>query len=414
MSDIILEAKRCLKCKNATCREGCPVHTNIPLIMSYFLDGKVEEAGELLFDNNPLSALCSYICPHEQTCMGHCILNKTASPIRFYEVEQYISTFYLEKSHIKKPEPNGFNIAIIGAGPAGLTLAFQLAKIGYSVNIIDSKDKIGGVLRYGIPEFRLPKVLLDKLLARMNDLNISFRPNTLIGPTITIDDMFRDGYHAIFIGTGVWRPNLLRIPGEALGNVHFAIDFLKNPEAYTQLGPNVIVIGAGNVAMDVSRTIVRKLNTSVSIIFNRGENDVTCLKEELNLALIDGVKMNYYLETKAIEKDGIIVEPVERIEKDGIVTFVSDPSKAYKIPSTSVIIAIGQGPLSNIVNNNKNIETNKKGLIEATTLGHTTRDGVFAAGDVVSGAKTVASAVAASKVVAAEIDAYVKHKYGNK
>lgn len=415
MSDILLEAQRCLKCKKPLCKVGCPVQTDIPLIMDLFLTGKMDEAGEILFNNNPLSALCSLICPHEKNCMGHCVLNHKGSPIKFYEVENYISTFYLEKAKLQGEEKNKHMVGIIGAGPAGLTLAFILAQRGYRVTLIDSKDKIGGVLRYGIPEFRLPKNLLDKLLLRMNDLGIKFRPNTLIGPTITIDDMFEDGYDAIFIGTGVWKPNRLRIPGETLGNVHFAIDFLKNPDSYKCLGDNVVIIGAGNVAMDAARTILRKTPAKVHIIFFRGREEVTALKEELMLAEVDGVIMHYYLNTIKIEPDGIIVEPVvQQKNEDGSVTYLNDSANAFKMPSTSVIIAIGQGAQTNIVKNTKQIDTNQKGLIEASETGATTRPGVYAAGDVVSGARTVVEAVAATKKVADVIDEYIQKKYSTK
>ena len=376
-----------------------------------FLDGKLDEAGEKLFANNPLSAICALICPHEKNCTGHCVLNRKGNPIKFYEVENYISTFYLEKARLQSTEPNGFNIGIIGAGPAGITIAIILAEKGFDVTIIDSKDKIGGVLRYGIPEFRLPKDLLDKLLNRMLDLKIKFRPNTLIGPGITIDDMFRDGYDAIFIGTGVWKPNRLKIPGETLGNVHFAIDYLKNPDSYNNLGDNIVIIGAGNVAMDVARTVLRKTHANVSCIFFRGKEEVTATEEELNLAILDGLNMRYYLNTTKIEKDGIIVEPVVKQENEnGEVTYINASENAYKIPATSVIIAIGQGPQSNIVSTSKDIDTNKRGLIQTTQNGETTRPGVFAAGDVVYGAKTVVEAVAVSKMVAKEIEDYCYSK----
>ena len=411
MADILKEAQRCLKCKKPLCKEGCPVKTDVPIIMNLFLEGHLEEAGQKLFDNNPLTAFCSLICPHEKNCLGHCVLGRKGEPIKFYEVENYISTFYLEKARLEKIKTNGLRVGIIGAGPAGLTLAIILSRRGYKVTILDSKDKIGGVLRYGIPEFRLPKALLDKLLLRMNELGILFRPNTLIGPTVTIDDMFRDGYQAIFIGTGVWKPNTLKIPGETLGNVHFAIDYLKNPDSYNQLGDHVVIIGAGNVAMDAARTILRKTRAKVDCIFFRGKDEVTALKEELDLAEVDGLQMHYYLNTIKIEDDGIIVEKISKIEhEDGSVEYVADHENPFKIPSTSVIIAIGQGPQSNIVNNTKQIDTNKRGLIEATSNGLTTRDGVYAAGDVVSGAKTVVEAVAATKIVADEIDNYIRKK----
>lgn len=412
MSDILSEAKRCLNCKKPMCKEGCPVKTDIPNIIQMFLNGNMEEAGYKLFENNPLSAVCSLICPHEKNCMGHCVLNHKNSPIKFFEIENYISTFFLDKAKLNPNQKNGHLVGIIGAGPAGITLGIILAQKGYDVTIIDSKDKIGGVLRYGIPEFRLPKSLLDKLLERMNDLGIKFRPNTLIGPTISIDDMFEDGYDAIFIGTGVWKPNRLRIPGETLGNVHFAIDFLKNPDSYNNLGDHVVIIGAGNVAMDAARTILRKTRAKVDVIFFRGENEVTALKEELMLAEVDGVKMNYYLNTVKIESDGIIVEPVLKIEnEDGSISYENDTKHPYKINSSSVIIAIGQGAQTNIVSNTKKIDTNHRGLIEASEKGATTREGVYAAGDVVSGARTVVEAVAATKKVAEEIDLYIKNKY---
>lgn len=411
MADVIEEAKRCLKCKRPLCKEGCPVRTPINEIMQMFLDGKMDEAGEILFSNNPLSAICALICPHEKNCTGHCVLNRKGNPIKFYEVENYISSFYLEKARLKKAEPNGFSIGIIGAGPAGITIAIILAEKGFDITIIDSKDKIGGVLRYGIPEFRLPKELLDKLLIRMYDLNIKFRPNTLIGPGITIDDMFRDGYDAIFIGTGVWKPNRLKIPGESLGNVHFAIDYLKNPDSYQNLGDNIAIIGAGNVAMDVARTILRKTHAKVNVIFFRGREEVTATDEELNLAILDGVNMCYYLNTVKIEKDGIIVEPViKQTDENGNDTYINASNNAYKMPATSVIIAIGQGPQSNIVSTSKNIDTNQRGLIQTTLNGETTRPGVFAAGDVVYGAKTVVEAVAVSKMVAKEIEDYCYKK----
>ncbi len=412
MSDIIQEAQRCLKCKRPLCKEGCPVKTEIPTIMNMFLEGKMDEAGELLFKNNPLSAVCSLICPHEKNCMGHCILNHKNSPIKFFEVENYISTFFLDKAKLHPEVKNGHLVGIIGAGPAGLTLAILLAQKGYDVTIIDSKDKIGGVLRYGIPEFRLPKTILDKLLNRMKDLGIQFRPNTLIGPTVTIDDMFEDGYDAIFIGTGVWKPNRLRIPGETLGNVHFAIDFLKNPDSYNNLGDHVVIIGAGNVAMDAARTILRKTAAKVDIIFFRGREEVTALEEELKMAEVDGVKMNYYLNTIKIEPDGIIVEPVLKHEnEDGTISYTNDQDHPYKINSSSVIIAIGQGAQTNIVKNTKQIDTNHRGLIETSDKGATTRPGVYAAGDVVSGARTVVEAVAATKQVAEEIDQFIQRKY---
>ena len=395
MADILLEAKRCLKCTNPTCQKGCPVATKIPSIIRMFLDGEIKEAGEILFENNPLSVFCAHICPHENNCMGHCVLNKKNEPIKFFEIEEYISSLYIENAEFEKPVWNGHRMAIIGAGPAGLTLAFIMAKKGYKVTVIESKEKIGGVLRYGIPEFRLPKIYLDKMLDRMNELGIIFRPNTLIGPVVTIDDMFSDGYESIFIGTGVWKPNKLRIPGETLGNVHFAIDYLKNPDSYKFLGKEITVIGAGNVAIDVARTLVRKSNAKVTIVFNREPEKMTALSEQIALAKVDGIKFLTMLETIKIEDDGIVVKDVKKMSED---EYTLDDLSARKITSTSVIIAIGQGALSNIVKNTKDINTKEKGLVITDAFGKTTRPGVFAAGDVVHGAKTVAEAVVLLKM----------------
>lgn len=404
MVDIIAQANKCLNCKKPSCRTGCPVSTDIPNVIQMFLAGNIDAAGKKLFDNNPLSAICSRICPHANNCMGHCILEKMNDPVKFYEIEEYISTIYLEKARLEKPEWNGHRVGIIGAGPAGITLSIVLAERGYKVSVIDSKDKIGGVLRYGIPEFRLPKTLLDHLLNRMKELGIIFRPNTLIGPTLTIDDMFRDGYEAIFIGTGVWKPNVLKIPGETLGNVHYAIDYLKNPDSYTDLGRNVVVIGGGNAAIDVARTIIRKSHSDVVMLFNRPLEQMTALKEQIDLAKIDGINFLDNVETLRILDDQIIVAPVVK-END---EYVAQKEKSYSLKSDSVFIAIGQGALSNIVNNTKNIGTQEKGLVVTSSNGQTTRPGVFAGGDVVYGGKTVAQAVASAKIVADEIDAYIK------
>ncbi len=415
MADIIQEAKRCLKCKKPRCSEGCPVHTPIPEIMNLFLDGKMYEAGEKLFNNNPLTAVCSLICPHESNCYGHCVLNAKSAPIKFYEIENYISTFYLEKLKDEVIEKKPYHVGIIGAGPAGITLAIILAKRGFNVTVIDSKDQIGGVLRYGIPDFRLPKTILDKLLEKMVSLGIKFRPNTMIGPTITIEDMFTDGYDAVFIGIGVWKPNRLRIPGETLGNVHFAIDYLKNPESYKHLGNNVLVIGAGNVAMDTARTIIRLNHANVKCIFNRGPELVTCNRIELEYAVIDGVEMVYNANTLKIEEDGIVVEPVIKIEnEDGTVEYKNDTKNKYKIPCTAVIIAIGQGPQAGNISKSEKIETSERGLIKTNASGITSTPGVFAGGDIVSGAKTVVEAVAFTKVVANEIEEYCINKHKEK
>jgi long-chain acyl-CoA synthetase len=222
------EANRCLQCKVPQCQKGCPINTNIPMAIRLLKENKLNEAGKMLFENNPLTTVCSLICNHENQCEGHCVLGRKGAPVHFSTIENYISSTYANQM-TEGPKPsNGMRVAIIGSGPAGITIAIILARYGYQVTIFEGKDKIGGVLRYGIPEFRLPKTVLDDIEYRHLALKgIKIRPNTTIGGAIGIDDLFRDGYKSIFIGTGVWKPNSLHIKGETFGNVHFGINYLR-------------------------------------------------------------------------------------------------------------------------------------------------------------------------------------------
>jgi len=274
------EANHCLGCKKPKCQEGCPIHTNIPEVIRLLKANKLDEAGWMLFENNPLTTVCSLICNHEKQCEGHCIRGLKGDPVHFSVIENYISTTYANKM-VKGPAPsNGMKVAIIGSGPSGITIAIILARYGYDVTIFESKDKIGGVLRYGIPEFRLPKSVLDDIeLRHLRMKDIKVRPNTNIGTAITVDDLFRDGYKAIFVGTGVWKPNALHIKGETFGNVHFAINYLANPDSY-HLGEKVIIIGAGNAAMDVARTAIRHMGqhtNTTGCLFRLLRHDVSPL-----------------------------------------------------------------------------------------------------------------------------------------
>lgn len=239
---IVTEAERCLNCKRPMCQEGCPVHTPIPQIIQMFKQGKVMEAGEILFQNNPMSAICSIVCNHEQQCAGHCIRGKKDTPIHFSSIENYISDMYLDRMEIQKPEPKDKKVAVIGAGPAGLTVAIRLAQQGYPVTVFEWEDKIGGIMQYGIPEFRLPKSVLDRLQKRMEEMGITIRLNTTIGAVLMVDNLFRDGYSCVFVGTGADRPKSLGIEGESLGNVRFGLNYLANPQRQP-LGDNVAVIG---------------------------------------------------------------------------------------------------------------------------------------------------------------------------
>ena len=397
------EANRCLNCKVPQCQKGCPISTPIPQAIKLLKENKLDEAGRMLFENNPLTTVCSLVCNHENQCEGHCVLGKKGAPVHFSTIEHYISTTYANKM-VQGPRPsNGMKVAIIGSGPAGITIAIILARYGYDVTIFEGKDQMGGVLRYGIPEFRLPKSVLDDIKYRHIDLKgIKFRPNTHIGGSIGIDDLFRDGYKAIFVGTGVWKPNALHIKGETLGHVHFGINYLNNPDSYS-LGERVIVIGAGNAAMDVARTAVRK-----------GARYLTCFSltkkvaashHESSYAQLEGVLFEYNKSPVEITDEGVIFKDI--IEKeDGSFEDVPDSSKLY--PADSVIISISQGPQNRIVNTTEGLAANQKGLLVADETGHTTRPGIFASGDVVNGARTVVEAVAHSKIVAESMHQYMQ------
>lgn len=405
---IVEEAKRCLQCKKPHCQTGCPVETPINQVIGMFLAGDILGAGDLLFKNNPLSVICSLVCPHERQCEGHCILHKKSMSINFSAIEHYISSYYLNTFHKNFPKLKEKRIAIIGSGPAGITIAIILASRGYDITIFEAHDQIGGVLRYGIPEFRLPKSLLSQYKEKLLAMGIKVRPNTLIGQVITIDDLFRDDYKAVFVGTGVWKPKPLGIQGESLGHVHYAIDYLKNPSVY-QLGDTLCIIGAGNVAIDVARTALRNRVQNVHIMYRAGSEDIKAEKQEIEYAKIDGVKFEYYKSPLQIVDEGVIYQDtISERDQEGKKTLRFAEGSPSLFRADSVIIAISQGPRDIVVNSTNGIKVDKKGLITTNEAGLTTREGVFASGDVVTGARTVVEAVRVSKKVADAIDEYVK------
>lgn len=408
---IIEDAKRCLQCKNPRCSVGCPVNTPIRDVIHLLLESNISEAGKLLFDNNPLSLVCSHVCPQENQCEGHCVLGKTGSPVQISAIEKYISDYYL---NILKPVPSTKDhgkIAIIGSGPAGMTIAFVLSKKGYDVTIFEGNDQIGGVLRYGIPEFRLPKTILDRLMNTLMEYGVRIRPNTIIGVNLTIDELFRDGYRAIFMGTGVWRPKKLGIKGESLGHVHYAIDYLRNPNVY-RLGDRLAIIGGGNVAMDVARTAFRHGCREVYIICNKDEASIKAHSIEMEYAKIDGAKLIFLKATVEFVDEGVILADTHVIENEsGGKTAVTIEGTESLFPADSIIIAIGQGPRAVIVSSTTGIKVTENGLVAVDEFGRTSREGVFASGDVVTGAKTVVEAVKVSCRVADAMDKYVREKF---
>ena len=400
------EANRCLSCKNPRCKQHCPISTPIPEVIGLYKEGKLKEAGEVLFKNNPLSLVCSIVCPHEDQCRGYCIKGIKDEPVRFHDIETEISTKYLEEMEIKNTPKTKDRVAIVGGGPAGITIAFILSQKGYKVTLFDAHEKIGGVLRYGIPEYRLPNKMIDKIEERLLDSGVVIRPNTLIGPVITIDKLFSDGYKAIFIGTGVWNPKTLNIKGETLGNVHYAIDYLKSPNVY-RLGKRVAVIGAGNVAMDAARVAKRNGADEVYILYRKGEEDMPATGDEIREAKEDDIKFKHFVAPLEITEEGVKLVRTENIKgEDGRVQtkILEDEEEFFECDST--IIAVSQAPKNNIVSHTERLETNKWGLLVTDEQGHTTWDGVFGSGDVVTGAKTVVEAVANAKIVANAIEEY--------
>lgn len=399
---VVNEARRCLNCKNPMCRQGCPINTPIPQMIQAFLDNRIDEAGAMLFANNPLSLVCSLVCDHDKQCEGHCVLGRKGAPVQISSIENYISDSYFDRMKIERQPSNGMRAAIIGGGPAGITIAIFLARMGYGVTIFDAKEKIGGILQYGIPEFRLPKSILKRYQNKLKQLGIHFRPNTAIGGAITIDDLFRDGYNSVFIGTGVWRPKTLGIKGESLGNVHFAINYLNSPDNY-ELGETVAIIGAGNSAMDVARTAIREGARHVTI-FSPSAHPKASIRE-IEYAQIDGVNIVCGKSAVEITEEGPIIADVTK-DADGNRIIHKETAELFKADST--IIAISQGPKDKIVSTTGGIQTSNSGLVTTDAEGHTTREGVFASGDVVAGARTVVEAVYYSKKVAEAMDEYMR------
>jgi len=401
-------ALRCLKCKVPQCRKHCPVSTPIPDVTRLVEEEKEREASEVLFANNPLSAVCSIVCPHERNCFGHCVLGKKSDPVEFFKIEQYLSGNFLKTYEPPDTQKKEDRIAVVGSGPAGITMSILLSLMGYRVTLMEARDKIGGVLRYGIPGFRLPREIVDRYEPILFKLGVQFKPNTFIGSSITLDDMFIDGYKAVFIAVGTAKPNKLGLLGETLGNVYYAIDYLKSPEAY-RLGRHVAVVGAGNVALDAARIAVRNVEPGgkVTVVNNLLEEEMTGNKREIAEATEEGIRFVHLLQAIKLEEDGVKCVAVRAEKTESNTVYEEDFARTQKIPADSIIVAIGQGPQGAVMADS-NVSKTQSGLVAADENGHTSSPGVFAAGDIVTGPKTVVEAVAFAKKVALEIDRYCR------
>ena len=399
--NVIAEAKRCLNCKKPLCRTGCPINTDIPSFISTFLNGDIEKAGKMLFENNPLSVVCSIVCNHGAQCQGHCVRGLKGEPVEISTIENYISERYLDSLTLDKAPFNGIKVAVIGSGPAGITISIKLAQLGYDVTVFESKTDIGGVLRYGIPDFRLPHSIIDRYKQLMLGLGIKIRLNVTIGKAFGVEELFRDGFKAISIGTGVTWPIALNIKGETLGNVHYGVHFLERPEGY-ELGKSMIVIGAGNVAMDVARTALRRGVREVKIVVR--SDRYTASKEEKEYAEIEGAQFIFNKAPVEICDEGVYFADTVCDENHKV---VSTSDKPELMKADTVMICVSQRPSNLILTTTKGLEINERGLAKIDPqTGETSRPGVFASGDVVKGAKTVVEAVEQSKRVA-----YAMHEY---
>ena len=399
---IVTEANRCLNCKNPGCQKACPVHTPIPQIIRLFKEDRLMEAGEMLFENNPMSLVCSIVCNHEKQCAGGCIRGIKDTPVHFSSIETYISDMYLDRMQVKPAEPKGVNVAVIGCGPAGITAAVELARHGYSVTVFEWKGKIGGLLQYGIPEFRLPKSVIDRYQGRMEEMAIRIRTNTTIGSVLMIDNLFRDGYKSVFIGTGAELPRRLDIEGESLGNVIFGLNYLANPKGH-KLGDRVAVIGMGNAAIDVARTALRNGTRHVTL-YARSKN-VTASSSEVAYAELDGAEFVFGMQIQKITPEGPVFKRAIFDEEDRVVGYEDE---LVQVQADSTVISISQVPRRKLVRTTVGLELSEKGTLLVDENYMTTKPGVFAAGDVCTGAKTVVHAVQGAKLAAQAMMRYME------
>ncbi len=400
--NVIAEAKRCLNCKNPLCRKGCPISTPIPQMISKFLNGDIKGAGEMVFDNNPLSVVCSIVCNHGNQCQGHCVRGIKGEPVEISSIENFVSSNYLDSLQFEKPVSNGIKVAVVGSGPAGITISIKMAQLGYDVTVFESKTSLGGVLRFGIPEFRLPKAIVDRYEVLMRKLGVKIKFNVTIGKAFGVDELFRDGFKAISIGTGVTWPIALNIKGETLGHVHYGVHFLEKPEVY-QLGKSMIIIGAGNVAMDVARTALRRGVQDVKITVRSDKYSAS--DEEKEYAEIEGAQFIYNKQPVEITDDGVLFADTVCDENHRVIS-VSDKTELMR--ADTVMICVSQRPSNLILKNTEGLEVNERGLAKITENGETSRPGLFASGDVVRGAKTVVEAVETSKRVAQAMHEYLQ------
>ncbi len=424
------EATRCLHCKIPRCTQACPVGISIPEFIAHLKEGKVAEAAEVIARDSSLPAVCGRVCPQERQCEGSCVLGIKGESVAIGNLERFTADYCAENGCEPKvevqPGKQHIKVAVVGSGPSGLACASDLAKWGYEVTVFEALHRLGGVLAYGIPEFRLPKdTVLEREISSLGDLGVKFETDVIIGRTLTIDDLFdKEGFKAVFVGSGAGLPKFMGIPGENLNGVFSANEFLTRNNlmrAYrgdymtpVHIGEKVCVVGGGNVAMDAARTALR-LGADVHIIYRRTQAELPARKEEVEHAIAEGIVFDMLTNPVEILSDEngwvkslrCIKMELGEVDASGRRSPAPIEDSEFEIPTQTVIMALGTSPNPLIVNTTDGLEANRKGGIIATENGATTRNGVFAGGDAVTGAATVILAMGAGRKAAAAIREYL-------
>ncbi|MBQ2604416.1 MAG: NADPH-dependent glutamate synthase [Acutalibacteraceae bacterium] len=425
------EAARCLNCKNHPCITGCPVSVPIPNFIEQVVKGEFEEAYKVITTASSLPAVCGRVCPQEAQCESKCVRGIKGESVSIGRLERFVADYHLQHADeaVEKPESNGHKVAVIGSGPAGLTCAGTLAKMGYSVTVFEAFHTAGGVLMYGIPEFRLPKAIVQKEISTLKKLGVDIETNMVIGKVLSVDELFEDGFEAVFVGTGAGLPNFMGIEGEGLIGVYSANEFLTRinlMKAYKEeydtpiIRPkNVAVVGGGNVAMDAARSALRLGAENVYIVYRRSEDEMPARNEEIHHAKEEGVIFKLLSNPIRVigNDDGKVVglECVEMVlgepDAGGRRRPVAKEGSNFVLNTDAVIIAIGNSPNPLIRSTTEGIEANAKGciIVDENTM-KTTKEGVYAGGDTVTGAATVIKAMGAGRNAAKSIDEYIKSK----
>lgn len=425
------EAKRCLHCKNKPCVSKCPVNVRIPEFIAAVAEGEFAKAYEIIKSTNSLPAVCGRVCPQEKQCESKCVRGIKGEPVGIGRLERFVADWYMQHGSEKpeKPETNGRRVAVVGSGPAGLTCAGDLVKMGYEVTVFEAFHDYGGVLIYGIPEFRLPKDIVRREVELLKEQGVAFRKDMVIGKVLSVDELFEEGYEAVFVGTGAGLPRFMGIPGESCVGVYSANEFLTRINLMKAYKPdydtpiiqpkNVAVIGGGNVTMDAARCAKRLGAENVYIVYRRSEEEMPARLEEIHHAKEEGI--NFKLLSNPVEilgDENGVVKGMKCIEMElgepdasGRRSPVPKPGSEFELEVDCVVMAIGNSPNPLIRSTTKGIESNRRGclVVDEDTL-MTTREGVFAGGDAVTGAATVILAMGAGKQAARAIDEYIKSK----